>query len=49
MMWKDMLDFVKYVLWLTADMRTVKGNIKALEKRDEEILSALNRLSHRID
>jgi archaellum component FlaC len=37
------------VLRLTDDMQTVKGNIKALEKRDEEILSAINRLTHRID
>ena len=49
MMWKDMLDFVKFALRLTDDMQTVKGNIKVLEKRDEEILSALNRLTHRID
>ncbi len=49
MMWKDLLDFVKFVLRLTDDMQTVKGDIKALEKRDEEILSAISRLTHRID
>ncbi len=49
MMWKDMLDFVKFALRLTDDMQTVKGDIKGLAKRDEEILSAINRLTHRVD